>query len=92
MDMYPGCAKRIAEMQICAYFEQYSLDNFAIFRPSKVYGPGDNFVPNNAMVIPSLMSHMDAQEDPVSVWVMGLLFVTSPLAGMSEKSDFSPSF
>ena len=55
MDMYPGWAKRMAEMQIESYKIQYNLKNFAIVRPCNVYGPGDNFDPENAMVIPSLM-------------------------------------
>ncbi|MBU1261715.1 NAD(P)-dependent oxidoreductase, partial [bacterium] len=55
MDMFPGWAKRMAELQVQAYKIQYGLDNFSIVRPCNVYGPGDNFDPNNAMVIPSLM-------------------------------------
>ena len=68
MDMYPGWAKRMAEMQIRAYHEQYGLDNYAVVRPCNVYGPGDNFDPENAMVIPTLMSRINAKEDPVSIW------------------------
>lgn len=68
MDMFPGWAKRIAEMQIQAYKIQYYLDNFAIVRPCNVYGPGDNFDPKNAMVIPTLMYRIYHKEDPVVVW------------------------
>lgn len=68
MDMFPGWAKRMAELQIQAYKIQYNLDNFSIVRPCNVYGPGDNFDPNNAMVIPSLMSRIYHKEDPVVVW------------------------
>jgi GDP-L-fucose synthase len=68
MDMFPGWAKRIAEMQIQAYKIQYNLDNFAIVRPCNVYGPGDNFDPKNAMVIPTLMYRIYHKEDPVVVW------------------------
>ncbi|MGD2095867.1 MAG: NAD-dependent epimerase/dehydratase family protein, partial [Phycisphaerales bacterium] len=55
MDMFPGWAKRMAELQIQAYKIQYSLENFSVVRPCNVYGPGDNFDPDNAMVIPTLM-------------------------------------
>ena len=55
MDMYPGWAKRIAEMQIKSYKIQYDLSDYSIVRPCNVYGPGDNFDPENAMVIPSLI-------------------------------------
>lgn len=68
MDQHPGWAKRMAEMQIEAYKTQYKLDNFAIVRPCNVYGPGDNFDPNNAMVIPALMYRIFHKEDPLVVW------------------------
>lgn len=55
MDFYPGWAKRMAEFQIASYRKQYDLKNYAIVRLSNVYGPGDNFDPDNAMVIPSLI-------------------------------------
>jgi len=68
MDMFPGWAKRMAELQIQAYKIQYGLDNFAVVRPCNVYGPGDNFDPDNAMVIPSLMYRIAKKEDPLIVW------------------------
>lgn len=68
MDMFPGWAKRMAEMQIRAYNIQYKLENFAIVRPCNVYGPGDNFDPDNAMVIPSLMYRIYHKENPVLIW------------------------
>jgi GDP-L-fucose synthase len=68
MDMFPGWAKRMAELQIKAYQLQYGLDNFAIVRPCNVYGPGDNFDPQNAMVIPTLMYRIFQKEDPVTIW------------------------
>jgi len=68
MDFYAGWAKRMAEMQIETYKIQYGLDHFSIVRPCNVYGPGDNFDPNNAMVIPSLMCRIYQKEDPVLVW------------------------
>ena len=68
MDMFPGWAKRMAELQIKAYQIQYGLNNFAVVRPCNVYGPGDNFDPENAMVIPSLMYRIFHKEDPVVIW------------------------
>lgn len=73
---FAGWAKRMAELQIYAYKIQYDLDNFAIVRPCNVYGPGDNFDPNNAMVIPSLMYRIlihqknkeNGKEYPVIIW------------------------
>lgn len=64
---FAGWAKRIAELQIHAYKVQYNTDNFAIVRPSNVYGPGDDFNPKNAMVIPSLIYRIYTKENPVVV-------------------------
>lgn len=68
MDMFPGWAKRMAELQVKAYNIQYGMDNIAIVRPCNVYGPGDNFDPQNAMVVPSLMSRIFNKENPVVIW------------------------
>ena len=68
MDMFPGWAKRMGELQVQAYKIQYGMENIAIVRPANVYGPGDNFDPKNAMVIPTLMSRIMAKENPVVIW------------------------
>ena len=68
MDFYGGWSKRMAEYQVRTYKIQYGMENFAIVRPCNVYGPGDNFDPENAMVIPSLMGRIAGKEDPVVVW------------------------
>jgi GDP-L-fucose synthase len=65
---FAGWAKRMAELQIHAYKVQYGIENFAIVRPSNVYGPGDNFDPDNAMVVPTLMYRIYHKEDPVVIW------------------------
>jgi len=65
---FAGWAKRMAEAQIQAYKVEYGLDNFAIVRPSNVYGPGDNFHPENSLVIPSLIYRIYRKEDPLVVW------------------------
>ena len=67
MDTYPGWAKRVAELQIEAYGKEFGT-NWAIARPCNVYGPGDNFDPANAMVIPSLMMKIKRGDKPVVVW------------------------
>ncbi len=65
---FAGWAKRVAELQVRAYKVQYGMENYAIVRPSNVYGPGDNFDPNNAMVVPSLMYRIYHKENPLVVW------------------------
>lgn len=69
---FAGWAKRMAEAQIYAYKVEYGLENFSIVRPSNVYGPGDNFNAESALVIPSLMYRIYRKEDPVVVWGDGL--------------------
>jgi GDP-L-fucose synthase len=68
MDFYGGWAKRMAEYQVQTYKIQFGMENFSIVRPCNVYGPGDNFDPENAMVIPSLMHRIASGENPVVVW------------------------
>jgi GDP-L-fucose synthase len=65
---FAGWAKRMGELQIHAYKVQFGMENFAIVRPSNVYGPGDNFDPANAMVVPTLLSRIFNKEDPVVIW------------------------
>ena len=65
---FAGWAKRMAEAQVHAYRRQYGLTNFAIVRPSNVYGPGDNFDPTNALVIPSLLYRIFHGENPLVIW------------------------
>jgi GDP-L-fucose synthase len=65
---FAGWAKRMAELQVHAYKVQHGMENFAIVRPSNVYGPGDNFDPENAMVVPTLMYRVHNKENPVVVW------------------------
>ena len=69
MDMFPGWAKRMAELQIKSYQIQYKMKNISIVRPSNIYGPGDNFDEKNAMVIPSLISKIiKSKNGTIDVW------------------------
>jgi len=67
MDLFPGWAKRMAEKQIEAYKIQYGLE-YSVVRPCNVFGTFDNFDPDNAMVIPSLMARIHSGENPLKVW------------------------
>jgi GDP-L-fucose synthase len=64
---FAGWAKRMGELQIAAYQKQYGLKHFSIVRPSAVYGPGDNFDPATAMVVPSLFGKIKSGQ-LVEVW------------------------
>ena len=72
MDLYPGWAKRMAELQIKSYLIQYKSKNISIVRPSNIYGPGDNFDPKNAMVVPSIISKIFSSKNKrIKVWGNG---------------------
>lgn len=67
-DRFAGWAKRMGELQAEAYKIEYNWDKISIVRPANVYGPYDNFDPNNAMVIPSLIHRAMSGENPLTVW------------------------
>jgi len=67
-DRFAGWAKRMAELQAEAYQIEYGWDKISIVRPANVYGPFDNFDPENAMVIPSLIKRAMQGESPLTVW------------------------
>jgi GDP-L-fucose synthase len=67
-DRFAGWAKRMCELQAEAYKQEYGWDKISIVRPANVYGPHDNFDPDNAMVIPSLIHRAVGGENPLTVW------------------------
>lgn len=67
-DRFAGWAKRMGELQAEAYKIEYGWDKISIVRPANVYGSFDNFDPNNAMVIPSLIRRAMEGENPLTVW------------------------
>lgn len=67
-DRFAGWAKRMGELQVEAYKIEYNWDKIAIVRPANVYGAYDNFDPENAMVIPSLIKRSMDGENPFVVW------------------------
>jgi len=66
-DRFAGWAKRIGELQAEAYAIQNGNKNISIVRPANVYGKNDNFDPENAMVIPSLIRKAHDQK-LLEVW------------------------
>lgn len=81
-DRFAGWAKRMGELQAEAYKIEYNWGNVAIVRPANVYGPYDNFDPNNAMVIPSLIKRALDGENPLNVWGDG-----SPIRDFIHAKD-----
>ena len=81
-DRFAGWAKRMGELQAEAYGIEYGWDKVSIVRPANVYGPYDNFDPDNAMVIPSLIRRAVDGEDPLTVWGDG-----SPVRDFIHAAD-----
>ena len=71
---YPyAYAKRMADIQIKAYREQYGL-NYVCVIPTNIYGPNDNFNLKNGHVIPSLIHKCylaKKSNTPFRVWGSG---------------------
>jgi len=67
-DKFAGWAKRMGELQAEAYKIEYNWRDIQIVRPANVYGPYDNFDPENAMVIPALVKRALDGENPLVVW------------------------
>ena len=66
-------AKRMAEVQVRAYREQYGL-NYTCVIPTNIYGPNDNFDIENGHVIPSLIHKCylaQLTNEPFYVWGSG---------------------
>ena len=97
-DRFAGWAKRMGELQAEAYRIEDGWQDIAIVRPANVYGPYDNFDPENAMVIPSLIRRAMDGEDPLVVWgdgraVRDFIYAEDVARGMllvMEKSDGRP--
>ena len=81
-DKFAGWAKRMGELQAEAYKIEYGWNKIAIVRPANVYGHYDNFDPNNAMVIPSLIKRALDGENPLTVWGDG-----SPIRDFIHAKD-----
>lgn len=94
-DKFAGWAKRMGELQAEAYQIEHDWKHIEIVRPANVYGPYDNFDPNNAMVIPSLIKRAVSGENPFSVWgdgspVRDFIHARDVAAGMMLVMEKSP--
>jgi len=94
-DKFAGWAKRMGELQAESYKIQYGWDKIAIVRPANVYGPYDNFDPENAMVIPSLIRRICDGENPLVVWgdgsaIRDFIFADDVARGMLLAMENQP--
>lgn len=86
----PYAIAKIAGIKMCeAYNRQYGTEFIAVM-PTNLYGPGDNFHPENSHVLPALIRRFHEAKlsglDSVTVWGTGkprreLLFVDDMAAG-----------
>ena len=88
-DKFAGWAKRMGELQLEAHKIESKFNNFSIVRPANVYGPYDNFDPNTAMVIPSLINRALKCDKELVVWgngsaVRDFIFSEDVARGMIE--------
>lgn len=81
-DKFAGWAKRVGELQAEAYRIEHGWDRVSIVRPANVYGPFDNFDPENATVIPSLIRRAVDGENPLTIWGDG-----SPIRDFIHAAD-----
>ena len=66
-------AKRMSDIQIQAYREQYGLNYFSVI-PTNIYGPGDYYNLDNAHVVPTLIHKFylaEKNNEPVTIWGSG---------------------
>ncbi len=81
-DLFGGWHKRTGELQARTYKIEYGWDKISIVRPTNTYGPYDNFNPENAMVVPSLIKRALDGENPFVVWGDG-----SPIRDFIHAKD-----
>ena len=65
-DWFPGWAKRIGELHLEAYKQQYNW-NTAIVRPSNVYGPHDSFEQGGSMFMAYIIRQFAENKSPIII-------------------------
>ena len=70
-DWYAGWSKRMGEVQINAYDEQYEEPRMSIIKPANIYGNFDNFDLRTSTLIPSLTRKVAEATDSVEIWGTG---------------------
>jgi GDP-L-fucose synthase len=70
-DWYAGWSKRMGEVQINAYDEQYETAKMSIIKPANIYGKFDNFDLRTSTLIPSLTRKVAEATESVEIWGTG---------------------
>ncbi|WP_047816323.1 GDP-L-fucose synthase family protein [Rhodopirellula islandica] len=94
---------KILGLKLCQYYRQQHGALFHSAMPTNLYGPGDNYHPDNSHVIPGLIRRFDAaaqeKADSVTVWGSGkprreflhvddLAAAIEHLIGLSDPPDW----
>ncbi len=84
-------AKRMSDIQIKSYREQYGLNYFSVI-PTNIYGPGDYYNLENGHVVPTLIHKFflaQKENKPVEIWGSGKplreFIFSEDVAGLTEK-------
>lgn len=88
-------AKRMADVQIQAYREQFGLNYFSVV-PTNIYGPGDNYDLENGHVVPTLIHKFYLAKQSggdVKIWGTGSplreFVYSQDVASLTEKLLFN---
>jgi GDP-L-fucose synthase len=90
-----GWAKRMQEFAVQAYAREFGL-SVAVVRPNNAYGPRDDFRPETARVVPSLLRKaLDPETPTVEVWGSGqqsrsFMYVTDTADGLLRACERAP--
>lgn len=71
-DWYAGWSKRMGEVQIDAYREQYGDNRISVIKPVNIYGKFDNHDLRTSTLVPSLVRKVYEAKETVDVWGTGL--------------------
>lgn len=71
----PYAIAKIAAIKLCESFNRQYGSDYRSIMPTNLYGPGDNFHPENAHVLPALLARFQAAvqqgKDHVTIWGTG---------------------
>tara|TARA_R100000234_G_scaffold114422_1_gene89569 strand:+ start:619 stop:1608 length:990 start_codon:yes stop_codon:yes gene_type:complete len=70
-DWFAGWSKRMGEVQVDAYGEQYGERKMSIIKPANIYGKFDNFDLRTSTLIPSLTRKVHEATESVEIWGNG---------------------
>jgi len=67
-DWFAGWAKRMGEVQVDAFQQQYGKQKVSVMKPVNIYGKYDNFDLRTSTMVPSLVAKVLQATESVEVW------------------------